>query len=356
MQKVYTSAAALLLAISGVATTASAQSNPPSSGFFDWGLNSEPAAPDFTAAPQLDNNDASAAQVRNALLASQAAGKPLAVKVIQPLTNPNVLKIFNDFAVQYVFTDFEDAARVGRTRAVADQVLASGKSSNAFVGNFNFYPAAGSDTTRPGALNNGAPSFQIKPTGADYTDSRGRITIGSTVRRGRQIASPALYPGAPDFRNPASGNSAMGTPNIRSALFTLPIQRLTFATNGLLNRAVPGSTSSGYNTPFNGFASGAAQLIPYVTRFNNYGNPALDTDGNPANGYQFVQNEANPADGQLLSRGDFQALILHYRLRGASSVNLFNLSQGSVVGYTDAQEQSDVRTGWGALGTNGGLT
>src|SRR5205085_6414697 len=165
---------------------------------------------------QLDNNDASAAQVRNALLASQAAGKPLAVKVIQPLTNPNVLKIFNDFAVQYVFTDFEDAARVGRTRAVADQVLASGKSSNAFVGNFNFYPGAGSDTTRPGALNNGAPSFQLKPLGADYTDSRGRLTIGSTVRRGRQIAGPALYPGAPDFRNPASGNAAPGTPNIRS--------------------------------------------------------------------------------------------------------------------------------------------
>lgn len=354
MRKVQSNVAALLLAVSGVALTARAQSVPPT-GFFDYGESTAtPANANFTGAPFLDNSTASANNAISVLQANQDAKKALAVKIREPLTNADALAVFNRFKVEYVFADFEDSARVGRTRAIADQVLASTQSKAAYVGNFNFYPNAGADTTFPADLSkSGARSFQFRPTSADYFDSRGR-PAGSNKATGNQSANASLYPGAPDFRNPANGNS--NAPNIRSALFILPIQRETFATNGLLNRSVPGAkATTAYNTPFTSYTNGAKN-IPYVSRFNNWGNAALDSDGNVANGYQFVQNAATPSNGQLLSRGDFQAQVLHYRLRGADTVHLFNESNGSVVGYSDAQEQSDVQTGWGATSaTNGNV-
>jgi len=137
------------------------------------------------------------------------------------------------------------------------------------------------------------------------------------------MANEALYPGAPDFRNPAQGNS--NAPNIRSALFTLPIVRA-----GIAQQNLPGGD----------------QHIPWVTRFNNFGNSALDTDGNGANGFEFVQNASDPTQGQLPSRGDFRAQILHYRLRGANSVNLFEAGAGSVQGYGRELARDDVRFGF----------
>jgi hypothetical protein len=91
--------------------------------------------------------------------------------------------------------------------------------------------------------------------------------------------------------------------------------------------------------------------IPWVARFNNWGNSSLDTDNNPANGYRFVPGAPLPQAGlsgaqtanQMMGRGDFSAQILHYRTRGAYSVMLF---EPGVVGYTKAQEQQDVRDGW----------
>jgi hypothetical protein len=111
--------------------------------------------------------------------------------------------------------------------------------------------------------------------------------------------------------------------------------------NGLRNDTVDGTHTYRQHGDLN---------IPWVTRFNNWGNSTLDTDGNPNNGFQFVQSNPTPSNGQLLSRGDFQAQILHYRLRGADSVNLFQASAGSVVGYSETQEQNDIRTGWGGSG------
>jgi hypothetical protein len=342
----------LAAAVLGIAAPAMAEQAPFSSGgpFFDFGLSNQPGSnvgqPGFAPAPFLNNSNA--AQVAAILQSRQNSNLLLAVKVIEPLTNPASVAIFNQFPVNYVFADFEDAAAVGRTRALADQVIASGTSRNAYVGNFNFYPNAGNDTTRPGVVNTIAQSFQNRPVSQDYFDSRGRV--GTTF--GRQTANQALYPGAPDYRNPAAGNS--NAPNIRAALFTLPIQRQTFATNGLLNRSVPtGSQSTAYNTPFSGYQNGA-QNIPYATRFNNWGNNALDTDGNPSNGYAFVQNAATPSTGQLLSRGDLSAMILHYRLRGADSIHMFNEAAGSVVGYSENQEQGDIKTGWAAGGASNG--
>lgn len=322
MQKKMKRAAAFLSAIVGASALAHGQATP-SSGFFDWNETTNPTSPNFTASPFLNNSNA--AFVESQLAASQAAGKPLALKITEPLTSAASKAVFDHYAVQYVFCDFEDVQAVGRTRAVADLVLNSAQSKGAFVGNFNFYPRAGNDGTRPGSINTTAQSFQNAPFNSQYPAIHGQIPN----QTGKGMANPSLYPGSPDYRTA----SQAGSPNIRSSLFTLPVVRETITENGLRG---------------DGWRGHGDKNIPWVTRFNNWGNNALDSDGDPSNGYQFVQNAANPANGQLLSRGDFQAQILHYRMRGADSVNLFQASAGSVVGYSESAEQQDIRTGWGS--------
>jgi hypothetical protein len=103
---------------------------------------------------------------------------------------------------------------------------------------------------------------------------------------------------------------------VRSALFVLPIERLSLTTANL--------------------SAGHAH-VAYVDRFNNWGNNTLDSDGDASNGYRFVTQD------QLLSRGDFQAQVLHYRLRGATAVHGL---QGGVEGYTPEQFKSDINAGW----------
>src|SRR5204862_6759147 len=141
------------------------------------------------------------------------------------------------------------------------------------VGNFNPYPNAGSDSTRPASLaGSQAPRFPAdKPTDADFANARSINGAGND-----QMGDPALWPGSPDYRNPAQGNS--GAPNIRSALFTLPIQRVTLAELGIKGfGGVPGGATayaiSGPNAAYTGASGGRQQLIPYVTRFDNFGNP-----------------------------------------------------------------------------------
>jgi hypothetical protein len=356
--------AAVTVAAVGVGLSARGQAAPfaGSAGpFFDYNLPDAPGRagqPGYAPAPFLDNSAASASSVSALLQQRQNAGLLLAVKVRQPLTDPAALAVFNNFRVQYVFTDFNDAARVGRTRSVADQVAASDRSAGAFVGNFNFYPNAATDPTRPTSLSaSQSPRFQFKPTATDYSSSRGLVgTSGGGTVTGNQLAQPALLPGSPDYRNPAQGNS--GAPNIRSALFTLPIQRITLAELGVKGfGGVPGGASayavSGPNQAYTGAAGGRQQLIPYVTRFDNFGNAAL---GGGPTGSGFVQNAANPANGQLLSRGDFQAQVLHYRMRGADSLILFDEdNRESVLNYTGTQEQSDIKTGWAASSVANGI-
>lgn len=330
-------AVAFFSAIVGVAAVADAQTPPtqvpggqkPSTGFFDWDLPGIAGAPSsFTPSPFLNNNNA--ASVAAQLSAAQSQGKTLAVKVVEPLTNTAARNIFNQFNIKYVFCDFEEVDAVGRTRAIADLVLNSSRSSNAFIGNFNFYPKIAQDSTRPAAVNAGPGdvSFHGPHFNAQYTDIRGK----TKTKTGKVMANESLYPASPDFRNPAQGNS--NAPNIRSALFTLPIIRLTNVEKNL-------SSSDAH--------------IPYVSRFNNWGNTALDTDGDASNGYQFVQNAATPSNGQLPSRGDFQAQILHYRMRGADSVHLFEANVSSVVGYGRNQARQDVDFGWRASNTANGI-
>lgn len=309
-----------------------------------------PLSPDkFVPVPVLSNDNS--VDVDAYLTDRQAADPtgPLAVAVESPLTDPAAQQIFTGHKIQYVFGRFQGVTRVAYTRALADLVLVSGQSKEAFVGEFNVYPNASVDPTRPAGStdpNGDAPLFSIRPANADYADVRGRYLSNN----GNRAAGEALLPGSPDFRSPAQGNS--GAPNVRSALFTLPIQRLTLTTLGVKGFAgVPGGAA--------GYAVSGAKVptqrnVPMVARFDNTGNPALDSDADRSNGYAFVQNAATPSNGQLLSRGDFSALVLHYRLRGADSFVLPHAADDGatgVIGYGDAQERADANAGWFASNT-----
>lgn len=331
---------AVSVLVGAISTSASAQADPfgQTGPFFDY----QPAPSfGFQPAPDLNDNSASAAAVALALQQQQDAGGVLAVKVRQPLSNPAALAVFDNFPVQYVFADFYDANRRAETANLADRLATSSMSKGAFLGNFNFYPGASTDSTRPASLGQSlSPRFTSKPTDSDYLFS------GSSFSGTNRTAQPALFPGSPDF-NP-------GALSTRAGLFMLPIQRLTNAEVGLKPdaRTQPYATS-GPNDNYASTPSRLEQLIPYVARFNNAGNPNLGSGGSDN---FFITNAPNSKDGQLLSRGDFQAQILHYRMRGADSVLLYDPDGATgVVGYSQTQERLDVALGWTASSVANGI-
>jgi|GEM_PF-1875363 len=276
---------------------------------YDWNAVNQATTPvsGYTPAPFV--SDANAASVVTQLTAQQAAtpGK-VAVKILSPLSAGNTALLFNNpnFQINYAFLDFETPvpsggnANVLAAQSQAQLIHAPGtKGAATFVGNYRLFPGNG-DTSGTGA----GPSF------ADYTSG------GPT---GVNMANEDLYPGSPFYKSPQQVTGGTSSaPNIRSSLFVLPIERLSFVTSNL--------------------PAGNAH-IPYVNRFNNSGNAALDSDNNPANGYRFT----NPTGQQMLSRSDFQALVAHYRLRGATGIHLLD---GGVEGYTQAQFEQDAKDGF----------
>ena len=275
-------------------------------------LSNPPLEAGFTPAPFLNNTN-------QAAVGTYLAGQPVkAVKIsVAPVvsgtlySNPNTRP-------KYSFLDFEGPNPhplvLQQSQFINAQTGGGVTANQNFVGEFNYYPVP-NDPTRPTVVTTVAGSFQFPHSASNYYTA------------GLNMANEALYPGAPDLRNRAAGNST--APNIRSGFMTLPITRLSLTTSNL---------PSGH------------KHIPYITRFNNYGNGAFDSDGNPANG--FVWNNTIPAGqtndkGQLLSRGDFQALVAHYRMRGADGVHLLD---GGVVGYTRPQFEQDARAGWNLEG------
>lgn len=289
----------------------------------------------FVQAPVLDNDNA--AEVATILFANQIANLPTAIRVREALNTTQALAVLQDFPLAWVFNDFNGTDRVAITASTARQVLGFPQSRKGYVGDFNLFGNAESDDTHPVSLAGSQTArFSVLSGPKDFKLSRGKLG----KRLSRQISMPVLFPGAPDFRNPAQGNS--GAPNIRSALFTLPIQRLTFAALGLRGLKNPAKNKPAFYTlPV---LPAVIDLLPVVARFNNYGNAAL---GGGPSGNGFVQNAATPSNGQLLSRGDYQALILHYRFRGANGGVLFS-GDNNVVGYSAAQHRSDINTGWSA--------
>lgn len=269
--------------------------------FFDF--FADPGDPTF--APSLKLTDSNAATILTQLQATPVGQR--AVLIMQPLTTGYGL--FDQVAVDKVFVDVEFLASATKFKNIATAISGSLLSSSAHVGNWQMFPHY-PDTTRPDPF-------------------MGSVNVPGYLLSGATMANPSLYPGSPNFRNPANGNST--APNIRSGLFTLPILRLSATSDGLQS-----------------FPTGHTN-IPYVTRFNNFGNGALDNDDSDPNYlYKWDTTLAGPNGedytDQLLSRGDFAALVAHYRARGADSLITFGTG---VIGYTDAEMRSDITTGWG---------
>jgi hypothetical protein len=283
----------LVAAVGGVLALAATGANA-AGEIFDWADNGAPSFPNTT--PSIFLRDDNLAAV-DAFLANQSIR---AVKIDLAVSPATISAIYNKYKIDYTFADFETPDALTRTKTLVAQIKASTATGAAFAANQAF-----------------VSNFNLTPT---YNDATGPSTVNSYTTytdSGVNMASDVLYPGSFFYRSPAGGNST--APNIRSSLFTLPIEKLSLSTAVL--------------------PTGHAH-VAWVNRFNNYGNLELDSDHDASNGYQFVTTD------QLLSRGDFKAQVLHYRLRGATGVHGLD---GGVVNYTRAQFQSDINDGWNGL-------
>lgn len=308
-------AAAIVAAALAVGSVSSARAE----DFFDWNAVNTPVNPAYVQTSPL--TDANVAQVAAFLAAQNAAGKTTAVQVRAGviLSNATINTIFNNPAVpvKYVFADYEGTqaitGAIPGTTTLVSQLAGTNfgtrkAAGTSFIGNYALAPIP-SDPTQHATSTFFAGNSPTNPYGT-ATDFR---------NTGVNMSNESLYPGDGSFRNPVNGDST--APNIRSALFTLPIQRLSIATQNL----------------------GAGQPhIPYISRFNNFANPSLQNVGTT-----FTTSGpnigTNAVAGQLLSRDDFQALVLHYKMRGATS---YQLLDPGVVGYTVAQYEADGQAGW----------
>ena len=325
--------------------------------FADWEVNTNTAPTDFFITPFA--NDGTVASVKSALQVSANQDRPTGIKITNtPLSSASALSLFDSTygtsphaiqPVSYVFCDFEgddsndnDQGTIGSNVAKVKQVVqwtnASSAAGRNYVGEFALVPLSGvgfdysgkggQDPTRRGA---------IGYTKADYNNA------------GVNMANTDLYPGAPDYRNKSTGDWANA--NIRTGLFIGPIGRMT-AVQNVLNTSYNGLNKSVNNADRHTAWNAQPQYhkqIPWVTRFNNFGNNSLNNTVVAGKPFAFKPGlpagslTATQTANQMLGRGDFSAMIQHYRMRGAYTVNLF---EPGVVGYTKAQMQDDVRAGW----------
>lgn len=274
---------------------------------FSWGTDPitgpTPSLGNFTPAPFLNGGNVAAV---NTYLGT-AAVKAIKIDGAQGPNVPSFATIYNNHDVRFTFADFEGPNQVAELASLKALITAptsatktSFQNNQSYLGNFGLAPLTFDPTSPTGA-------------GASYTNY---------LNAGVNMANEALYPGSGGFKNPAQLGGTSSAPNIRSNLFILPIERLSLVTANM---------PTGH------------KHIPYVTRFNNWGNTALHNgvgpNGQPATYFDSGHGTAN----QLLSRGDFSAMVAHYRLRGADGVHLLD---GGVVGYTQPQMESDANDGW----------
>jgi len=256
------------------------------------------------------------------------------VKITKPISNATANKIFNSsrYHVSYVFGDMESPNSPALLNTLTNQIQhgntnGTGKkttSFNAFVGNFGFQKLE-NDFTAPAQYHKQKNEHSF--AGWDLDDYK---------KAHLNMSMPVAYPGSPSYRNIATGDSQ--APNIRSSLFILPALRISqIKVNNNSDEAI----------------------VPWVARFNNWGNLGLDTDRNPNTNpttpFRFVPGQpiaaknglpaltAQQTTNQMLSRQDFAAQVAHYRLRGADSYVLF---EPGVEGYLNDQKRSDAKTGW----------
>jgi hypothetical protein len=318
-RKIIARAAAIALLAAPISAMASVPAPGPtptvSNEFFDYFItNNAPSG--FVAAPFLSDSNAMA--ISN-ILAGLPTGAVRAVKVVAPISNSTANLIFNNsnYKVSYVFGDLEgpnaatDAAKLQTQVRYLNGVVSKGsenRSSSAYVGNFGF-TSLPTDPTQP----KGYDAQRGKPSFAGFGKN-------DYMKAGLTMENAELYPGSPSFRNPVASNSS--APNVRSALFTLPVLRASYVTQ----QKDPSHAN-----------------IPWVANFNNWGNGAFHTANAPQNtqGYQYFWD--NPTGDQMLSRRDFANMVAHYRLRGVDSLSLLNSGNTAV---TDQQMRDDARAGW----------
>jgi hypothetical protein len=307
--------------------------------FADWHVNETATAPaNFFATP---SNYLTVPFQMSQMNASAAAGHPLGIKIENSLTAAQGQALFNtkyapgDQAISYVFADIEVGTRPqvqSKVTALVAQVRLSQWSKNAYVGQWELTPLNPEDD-RMGRNPPLPPGGQIGSAHRRW----GRMEYNAMKVN---MANTQLYPGAGDFRNTSTNDWA--NQNIRTGLFIGPIGRMT-QVQSILDQSYNGlKTETGLNNH---------KQIPWIARFNNFGNRALDNADLPGLDYVFEPGTALPQAGlsadqtrdQMLGRGDVGAMTRHYRMRGAYSVNLF---ESGVVGYTQQQFQDDVREAW----------
>jgi len=281
----------------GIGTSAQAEL------LFDWQAidQAHTPVPGFTPAPFVYTGTANSAVP--VLTAAQGTNPgTVAVKIVGNtiLTPADNATLFNNgaFTTNYAFLDFEGATGAANAAAQAAAIHAQPKGVATYVGNFGFAPLSG-----------------------DSSGPTSGMSVAAYNASGLNMANANLYPGSPSYKNPSDVGGTSTSPNIRASLFTLPITRESYVTANLR----PGDKN-----------------IPYVDRFNNTGNAALQNSvavGQPAFTPGATPNTAN----QMLSGADFSAMVAHYRLRGADGVHLLD---GGVVGYSQSQFEQDAKNGW----------
>jgi hypothetical protein len=328
--------------------------------FADWEVNTNSAPTDFFITPFTTTGNVTA--VKAALQVSANQGRPTGVKITNAaLSSAAAMSLFNMTygtnpvqPVSYVFCDFEgsdsndnsDDAKKFKLKKVKEIVAWTDatQSNRNYVGEFGLVPLSGVDT----GAHNGTGGYDPTRRGAlfytksDYTAAR------------VNMANTDLYPGSPNFRNKSTGDWAGN--NIRGGLFIGPIGRMTAVQNVLSAPAAGGGAGefkgdikSVANNMGKSTQSQYNKQIPWVTRFNNFGNGSLNNTVVAGKPFAFKPGlpagslTASQTANQMLGRGDFSAMIQHYRMRGAYTVNLF---EPGVVGYTKTQMQDDVRSGW----------
>ena len=193
----------------------------------------------------------------------------------------------------------QDGSQSNGTGLQSDSATALNYSFGTTVGNGRQLGMQNGQSTGYAAFGDG-----IQPSGGNTLSLSGTNSYGGAAGK---IGGVALSRSTADQNSASSPGDSSSVPNIRSSLFTLPTNRLSYGTEDRAkgdNAALQNGTSSG--------------------------KPAY-----------FADAEHGTA-GQLLSRGDLDALVAHYRLRGAAGVHLLD---GGVVGYTQAQFEEDARTG-----------
>jgi hypothetical protein len=267
---------------------------------FDWTYNlGDSVHPGTIPVPELNN--ASGSQLAN-FLASQTSPT---VKVLDPLSGTIADTFFDGpTPLTQILGGFEnpltggDALTAIQIENLVNQtnLTASSAATISQFGLDNYHP----DNTNP------TPSAGLSDINYNFSDVN--------------AASPNLFPGSSSFRSPAFGffpPNGSSAKNIRSSLFTLPIMRL----------------SEVFDTSPAGDA-----ILPFVSRFNSLGSPLVNSEYNSIPAYETTD--------QLLSRSDYQSLIVHYRMRGADGVIAHT---GGVVGYSHSEFLDDTRDGWNFL-------